>query len=180
MAIDMPGQVVIKQRHAKAQRKTDEALSKASNKTSLQAESSCKGPESTIGLITFDTDFVADKELEDDKSKVSDDINSNESSSNQHGDEEREDEMTDSLLGKLNSAISNAGELSSKKLQYLDQDIADKRGLFKYTDDPNNYKKARKRLQNRESAVRSRSRKANETEDLRKETKKLKKEREAL
>jgi len=60
----------------------------------------------------------------------------------------------------------------------LDQDIADKRGLFKYTDDPSTYKKARKRLQNRESAVRSRQRKAHEVQFLRKEVTALKEEAE--
>jgi len=90
-----------------------------------------------------------------------------------------EDESaTDSLLDKLNSSIGNPADLSSKKLQYLEQDIMDKRGVFKYTDDPSTYKKARKRLQNRESAVRSRSRKATELEDLRKEVQALKQERE--
>lgn len=34
--------------------------------------------------------------------------------------------------------------------------IVDKNGAYSYLDDPNEYKKARKRLQNRESAVRSR------------------------
>ena len=51
----------------------------------------------------------------------------------------------------------------------MEQDIDDKRGTFKYTDDAIEYKKARKRFQNRESAVRSRARKTNELERLRKE-----------
>jgi len=57
-----------------------------------------------------------------------------------------EESATESLLDKLNASIGNPADLSSKKLQYLEQDIMDKRGVFKYTDDPSTYKKARKRL----------------------------------
>jgi hypothetical protein len=47
-------------------------------------------------------------------------------------------------------------KLTSKKLQYLKNQIEDKNGTYSYLEDPVEYKKARKRLQNRESAVRSR------------------------
>ena len=77
-----------------------------------------------------------------------------------------------------NKRLLEPVEISNKKLQYLEQDILDRRGVFKYTDDPTTYKKARKRLQNRESAVRSRSRKANELAELREEVARLKQERE--
>ena len=80
-----------------------------------------------------------------------------------------EGEETGSLLKKLNATGEEPVEISNKKLQYLEQDILDKQGVFKYTDDPKTYKKARKRLQNRESAVRSRSRKSNELKELREE-----------
>lgn len=44
--------------------------------------------------------------------------------------------------------------------------IVDKNGAYSYLEDPSEYKKARKRLQNRESAVRSRQRKKNYQEIL--------------
>lgn len=80
-----------------------------------------------------------------------------------------EEEEIGSLLKQLNTIGEEPVEISNKKLQYLEQDILDKQGVFKYTDDPKTYKKARKRLQNRESAVRSRSRKATELTELREE-----------
>ena len=86
-------------------------------------------------------------------------------------------EETGSLCQQLDSLNADPIELSHKKMQYLEQDIMDKRGVFKYNDDPSTYKKARKRLQNRESAVRSRSRKAEELVELRAEVKVLKEER---
>lgn len=57
-------------------------------------------------------------------------------------------------------------KLTSKKQQYLKDQIIDKNGAYSYLDDPNQYKKARKRLQNRESAVRSRQRKKTHQEEL--------------
>lgn len=45
----------------------------------------------------------------------------------------------------------------------------DRNGAYSYLDDPQEYKKARKRLQNRESAVRSRQRKKNYQEVLEKQ-----------
>ena len=50
-------------------------------------------------------------------------------------------------------------KLTNKKKQYLQDAIIDKNGAYYYLNDPVEYKKARKRLQNRESAVRSRYRK---------------------
>ena len=55
-----------------------------------------------------------------------------------------------------NSDPSFIARLSKKKQQYMVQAIEDKSGTFDYANDPIAYKKARKRLQNRESAVRSR------------------------
>lgn len=49
-------------------------------------------------------------------------------------------------------------------------EIIDKNGAYSYLSDPNEYKKARKRLQNRESAVRSRQRKKNYQEVLESQT----------
>ena len=49
--------------------------------------------------------------------------------------------------------------LSKKKMQYLEQKISDRTGSYCYAEDPSLYRKARKRLQNRESAVRSRLKK---------------------
>ena len=59
--------------------------------------------------------------------------------------------------------------LTKKKKQYLEQAIVDRSGAYDYAADPSNYKKARKRLQNRESAVRSRMKKRNEMEVLEEE-----------
>lgn len=50
----------------------------------------------------------------------------------------------------------NIARLTNKKKQYLQDAIFDKNGAYSYLEDPIEYKKARKRLQNRESAVRSR------------------------
>lgn len=50
----------------------------------------------------------------------------------------------------------NVARLTNKKKQYLQDAIFDKNGAYSYLEDPIEYKKARKRLQNRESAVRSR------------------------
>jgi hypothetical protein len=57
-------------------------------------------------------------------------------------------------------------KLTNKKKEYLQDSIIDKNGAYNYLEDPNEYKKARKRLQNRESAVRSRQRKKNYQEVL--------------
>lgn len=54
---------------------------------------------------------------------------------------------------------SGGSFLSKKKMQYLEQKISDRSGSYCYAEDPTLYKKARKRLQNRESAFRSRLKK---------------------
>jgi len=51
----------------------------------------------------------------------------------------------------------------------MEQAIKDKTGVYNYDNDPVMYKKARKRLQNRESAVRSRTKKKEELELLQKQ-----------
>ena len=63
----------------------------------------------------------------------------------------------------------NLDKLTIKKKEYLQDAIIDKNGAYSYLDDPLEYKKARKRLQNRESAVRSRQRKKNYQEVLEKQ-----------
>lgn len=60
----------------------------------------------------------------------------------------------------------NLENLTNKKKEYLQDAIIDKNGAYSYLEDPTEYKKARKRLQNRESAVRSRMRKKNYLEEL--------------
>lgn len=60
----------------------------------------------------------------------------------------------------------NMDKLTNKKKQYLQDEIVDKNGQYSYLNDPIEYKKARKRLQNRESAVRSRQRKKTYQETL--------------
>jgi len=60
----------------------------------------------------------------------------------------------------------NVARLTNKKKQYLQDAIFDKNGAYSYLEDPVEYKKARKRLQNRESAVRSRQRKKSYQEEL--------------
>jgi len=60
----------------------------------------------------------------------------------------------------------DVNKLTNKKKQYLQDAIIDKNGAYTYLDDPIEYKKARKRLQNRESAVRSRHRKKTHQETL--------------
>ena len=56
--------------------------------------------------------------------------------------------------------------MTNKKREYLEEMIEDKNGVFAYDEDPLEYKKARKRMQNRESAVRSRLRKKYHQDDL--------------
>ena len=79
-----------------------------------------------------------------------------------------EDQYDDGQYGSNNfssdmtvNSNMEMGKLTSKKRQYLQDMIADKNGTYSYLEDPVEYKKARKRLQNRESAVRSRQRKKN-------------------
>jgi len=56
--------------------------------------------------------------------------------------------------------------LTNKKREYLEEAIQDRNGKFCYDEDPREYKKARKRMQNRESAVRSRLRKKYHQDEL--------------
>ncbi|TNV88205.1 hypothetical protein FGO68_gene9689 [Halteria grandinella] len=72
----------------------------------------------------------------------------------------------ESHVGKNESTVDQLARLTNKKREYLDQAIVDKNGEFNYEEDPQEYKKARKRLQNRESAVRSRMRKKYHQDDL--------------
>ena len=76
--------------------------------------------------------------------------------------EEDEDEDSDEFAMQG----VNLDKLTNKKKQYLMNQIIDKNGAYSYLEDPTEYKKARKRLQNRESAVRSRQRKKNYQEIL--------------
>jgi hypothetical protein len=69
----------------------------------------------------------------------------------------------DNTTGETNAT---APRLTNKKKQYLQDAIFDKNGAYSYLEDPVEYKKARKRLQNRESAVRSRQRKKSYQEEL--------------
>lgn len=57
-------------------------------------------------------------------------------------------------------------KLTGKKRQYIETQLVDKNGEYDYLANPNEYKKARKRQQNRESAVRSRMRKKNYQDQL--------------
>lgn len=72
------------------------------------------------------------------------------------------------------------GQISKKKKQYLEQEIVDKTGKFTYQEDPTQYKKARKRLQNRESAVRSRLKKKQEIEELEEKVRQLAEQKAAV
>lgn len=70
--------------------------------------------------------------------------------------------------------------LTKKKQQYLEQAIVDRGGAYKYDADPQAYKKARKRLQNRESAVRSRMKKRQEVEVLEEQIRELAEQKAAV
>lgn len=74
-------------------------------------------------------------------------------------------------LSKCDKNLTDAEleKLTNKKKEYLQDAIIDKNGAYSYLDDPLEYKKARKRLQNRESAVRSRHRKKTYQETLEKQ-----------
>ena len=63
--------------------------------------------------------------------------------------------------------------LTKKKQQYLEKPIEDKSGKYDWETDPAAYKKARKRMQNRESAVRSRQKKGEDMENLHKRIQEL-------
>ena len=76
--------------------------------------------------------------------------------------------------------IVDLNKLTNKKKQYLQDAIIDKNGAYTYLDDPVEYKKARKRLQNRESAVRSRHRKKTYQETLEQRIEQLTQENEEL
>jgi len=82
--------------------------------------------------------------------------------------EEVEDEEDMSFDEDMTSNF-DLTKLTNKKKQYLQDAIIDKNGAYTYLDDPIEYKKARKRLQNRESAVRSRHRKKTYQETLEKQ-----------
>ena len=56
--------------------------------------------------------------------------------------------------------------MTPKKLKYLEEEIIDANGKFSFISDPEEYKRARKRLQNRESAVRSRLKRKTVVEEL--------------
>jgi len=63
----------------------------------------------------------------------------------------------------------------------MDEEIKDKNGVFKFDpEDPLSYKKARKRLQNRESAVRSRVKKREEIECLEEKVRAIEAEKSAI
>lgn len=69
--------------------------------------------------------------------------------------------LDENRMAAAEAAGINVQKLTNKKKQYLLNEIVDKNGAYSYLADPTEYKKARKRLQNRESAVRSRQRKKN-------------------
>ena len=92
---------------------------------------------------------------------------------NMQGDVEFEDASGWNVGLNINDSTENAmdrsvdfSRLTNKKKQYLQDAIVDKNGAYSFLEDPVEYKKARKRLQNRESAVRSRQRKKSYQETL--------------
>lgn len=99
----------------------------------------------------------------------------NEKANNMQGDVEYEDAdgggwnvgltLNESTDNGMDKSVDFA-RLTNKKKQYLQDAIVDKNGAYSFLEDPVEYKKARKRLQNRESAVRSRQRKKSYQETL--------------
>lgn len=74
---------------------------------------------------------------------------------------------TQSLSNQSETSRSKAGHSKKKKTeQYKNQVIIDQYGTFEYDKDPEGYKKARKRQQNRESALRARDKRANKMESF--------------
>jgi len=63
--------------------------------------------------------------------------------------------------------------VGKKISEYAAQKIADRTGVYNFQEDPDKYRKARKRQQNRESAVRSRMKKREDLEVLEDEVRKL-------
>ena len=67
---------------------------------------------------------------------------------------------TDSVSEKSDRRIASETYKKVKEVEYRQDLLYDKNGMtIHYDEDPNEYKKARKRIQNRESAIRSRNRK---------------------
>ena len=67
---------------------------------------------------------------------------------------------TDSVSEKSDRRIASETYKKVKEVEYRQDVIYDKNGMsINYDQDPNEYKRARKRIQNRESAIRSRNRK---------------------
>jgi len=91
--------------------------------------------------------------------------------------EEKEEELDNSQETMTNFDVN---KLTNKKKRYLQDAIVDKNGAYTYLDDPVEYKKARKRLQNRESAVRSRHRKKTYQETLEQQIERLQNENKSL
>jgi hypothetical protein len=75
-----------------------------------------------------------------------------------HNNSESFNEDQDSIE---NSESMQNNKLTGKQKQYLKSQIEDNTGSYNFLVNPDEYKKARKRLQNRESAVRSRQRNKN-------------------
>lgn len=65
-----------------------------------------------------------------------------------------------------NKKSKSSGRRKKKTEQYKNQVIVDQYGTFEYDKDPEGYKKARKRQQNRESALRARDKRANKMETV--------------
>ncbi|CAI2371595.1 unnamed protein product [Moneuplotes crassus] len=68
--------------------------------------------------------------------------------------------------GKDSTSTKSKGRRKKKTDQYKNQVIRDQYGVFEYDKDPEGYKKARKRQQNRESALRARDKRANKMETV--------------
>eukprot|EP00356_Strombidium_inclinatum_P015579 CAMPEP_0170493044 /NCGR_PEP_ID=MMETSP0208-20121228/13264_1 /TAXON_ID=197538 /ORGANISM="Strombidium inclinatum, Strain S3" /LENGTH=108 /DNA_ID=CAMNT_0010768901 /DNA_START=24 /DNA_END=350 /DNA_ORIENTATION=- len=72
----------------------------------------------------------------------------------------------DSDSSPENSSDLLATSMTNKKMEYLATQIVDKSGKYTFKEDPEEYRKARKRQQNRESAVRSRLRKVHYQQEV--------------
>ena len=74
---------------------------------------------------------------------------------------------TDQTSEKSDRRIASETYKKIKEVEYRREVIYDKNGMvLNYDEDPNEYKKARKRIQNRESAIRARNRKKNYFSEL--------------
>lgn len=134
-----------------------------------------KGDEKMPSNLESSSRFISQSEGEDsysqsEMSKTISGQNSQEKSCKRNIKAKQKDKDSfddSSSKSESNNSGSKHGKRKQKKTeQYKNQIIVDQYGTFEYDKDPEGYKKARKRQQNRESALRARDKRANKMETV--------------